>query len=507
MGRYRLCFIIDNAFVRRETRVNIAMIVEQGHVTDLPDLLHWFNVDRPLRLSEQKGRVVLLNFATYCSPHCLKVITDLNDLANRYPDELVVIGIHGPRFPAERSVEHVRDALLRHRVQHPVIHDPDYRMWRRFGIRSGPALAVIDTRGNVIGAVSDPGNRDKLDRIIGSLLSRTGKPAAKVLAPRALNPTPEPEYPLSFPDKLVATENRIYIADSGHNRILVTSLQGLILHQYGDGHPGFMDGNGFSAAFNAPQGMVLADEFLYVADTGNHAIRRINIRSEDVVTLAGSGAMGLKPASDYFSAPRDVDLNMPTGLAHKASVLYIAMAGLHQIWSLALATNTLEVFAGSGEEGLEDGASWNACFAQPSALSIVGHTLYVVDAGSSAIRAIDLKTRHVTTLAGRGLFDFGETDGVGRAASFQYPLDITTDKTQKSLWISDSYNNKIRKISINNKLVSSYPLRHPLNEPCGLAFGGNTLYIANTNRHEIVRVNLRSGTTEALNVSDKYIGL
>jgi DNA-binding beta-propeller fold protein YncE len=483
------------------------MVAKQHHLPEVPDLLHWFNVDSPVRLSEQKGRVILLNFDTYCSLHCLHVVADLNYLADKYPNKLVVIGIHGPRFPAERSTEHVRNAISRNHIRHPVLHDPDYRLWQRFGIHSGPTLGVIDTNGSIVGSISGEGNRDKLERIITALLARAGQPATEEAAPYVLNPASEPERPLYFPDKILATENRIYIADSGHNRVLATSPQGLIMHQYGDGNPGFVDGSGFAAAFDAPQGMVMADECLYVADTGNHAIRRINIRNDDVVTLAGTGIMGREPDGDYFGNPREVDLNTPSGLAYKANVLYIAMAGLHQIWTLSLVTNTLEIFAGCGEEGLVDGASWNACFAQPAALCIIGHALYVVDAGSSAIRAIDLNTRHVTTLVGKGLFEFGDTDGVGPAASFQYPLDIKADQTQKSLWIADTYNNKIRKIRVENKLVSSYQVRHPLSEPGGLAFSGNTLYIANTNRHEIVRVNLRSGTTESLNVSDKYIGL
>jgi len=483
------------------------MVEKQRHLPEVPDQLYWFNVDSPVRLSEQKGRVILLNFNTYCSLHCQHVVADLNYLVDKYPNKLVIIGIHGPRFPAERNAEHVRNAISRNHIRHPVIHDPDYRLWKRFGVHSGPTLGVIDTRGDIMGSVSGEGNRDKLERIVSSLFARASQEAAELRAPYVLTQPSESDRPLLFPDKILATENRVYIADSGHNRVLATSPQGHILHQYGDGNPGFIDGNGFSAAFYAPQGMVIADEFLYVADTGNHAIRRINIRSEDVVTMAGTGTMGPRPTSDYFGNPLEVDLNTPTGLAHKASVLYIAMSGLHQIWSLTLATNTLEVFAGCGDEGLVDGASWNACFAQPSALSIIGHTLYVVDAGSSAIRAIDLKTRHVTTLIGRGMFDFGDTDGIGTAASFQYPLDITADKSLRSLWVADTYNNRIRKISIQDKLVSSFRGQHALNEPGGLAFSGNTLYIANTNRHEIVRVNLRSGTTESLNVSDKYIGL
>ena len=387
-----------------------------------------------------------------------------------------------------------------------MLHDPDYRLWQRFGIHSGPTLGVIDTQGNIVGSLSGEGNRHKLERIITALLPGRFSP------PREMNAVcPEtgvrPGEPAVFPGQDTRHRKPGFIADSGHHRVLATSSQGLILHQYGDGNPGFLDGHGFAAAFHEPQGMVIADEFLYVADSGNHAIRRINIRNDDVVTLAGTGTMGREPVGEYFSNPLEVDLNTPGGLAYKANVLYIAMTGLHQIWTLSLVTNTLEIFAGCGEEGLVDGASWNACFAQPSALSIIGHMLYVVDSGSSAIRAIDLNTRHVTTLVGRGLFDFGDTDGIGPAASFQYPLDIKADQTQKSLWIADTYNNKIRKIRVDNKLVSSYQLKHPLNEPGGLAFSGNTLYIANTNRHEIVRVNLRSGTTESLNVSDKYIGL
>jgi DNA-binding beta-propeller fold protein YncE len=491
----------------RHFTVAIPMIAEESHFPEIPGPLSWLNVDKPVRLSELRGRVVLLNFATYCSLHCLHVIADLDYLVNKYPNEVVVIGVHGPRFPAEKSAGHVHNAISRNHVRHPVIHDPDCRLWSRFGIRSGSALAVIDTRGSIVGSVSGEGNREKLEQIIAALLARRERPVTGLSAPYTLKQAPEVVRPLSFPGKILATENRVYIADGGHNRILSTSPRGLILHQYGDGNPGFIDGNGFSAAFDGPQAMVLVDEFLYVADTGNHAIRRINVRNDDVVTIAGSGAIGMEAGGDYFGNPREVDLNSPSGLAHKASVLYIAMTGLHQIWSLSLVTNTLEIFAGSGEEGLADGASWNACFAYPCALSIIGHILYVVDAGSSAIRAVDLNTRQVTTLVGRGLSDYGDRDGPGTAARLQQPLDITADQTRKSLWVADTYNNKIRKIRVDNQLVSSYHVNRQLNEPGGLAFSGNTLYIANTNCHEIVRINLHSGITESLNVSDKYIGL
>ena len=256
------------------------------------------------------------------------------------------------------------------------------------------------------------------------------------------------------------------------------------------------------AAFSNPQGMVLTDEFLYVADTGNHAIRRIRRHSGEVETVAGTGRVAITPSGDYFAEPAAADLNSPTGLAMSRNVIYIAMTGLHQIWTLSLITNTLEIFAGSGREGIVDGMSRSACFAQPSALAVMDDTLFVADAKSSAVRAVDLATRQVSTLVGRSLCDCGDTDGHAAVARMQFPLDILADPRHKSLWVADTYNNKIKRIQTTSKLVSSVPVNHRLDEPGGLAFNGDSLYIANTNFHEIVHLNLRNGKTQALNVNN-----
>ena len=280
-----------------------------------------------------------------------------------------------------------------------------------------------------------------------------------------------------------------------------------MLHQFGNNSPGLIDGIGTSAAFSNPQGMVLSGDYLYVADTGNHAIRRIHLHSEDVVTIAGTGKPGSPPENDYFSNPRDVNLNAPCGLAIKGNVIYIAMSGTNQIWALSLVTNTMEIFAGRGSKDLADGASHLAAFAQPSSLTIMGNTLYVADAESSAIRAVDLDTRSVITLVGTGLHDYGYSDGFVADAKLQYPLDVNADQRGKLLWVADTYNNKIRKIELGNNLVSSVVFDCPLNQPGGLAFNDDTLYIANTNLHEIVRINLRNGNSDTLNVNDEFAGI
>ena len=275
-----------------------------------------------------------------------------------------------------------------------------------------------------------------------------------------------------------------------------------MLRQYG-GVAGFIDGDATSAAFNNPQGMVLVDQYLYVADEGNHAIRRIDVRNNDVITVVGTGRQGSSVVIDG-SHPLQTDLNSPCDVAFKRGMLYIAMAGFHQIWRFSLMTNRLDIFSGSGEENMVNGPPGEAAFAQPTGLTILGDTLYTADAGSSAIRSIDLASGFVSTLAGAGMCEFGETDGEVSAARFQYPLGITVDTARSLLWISDTYNNKIRRISINNKSVSSLSLQQQLDEPGGLVFHDDTLYIANTNSHQILQFNPENSYVESLNVTEEF---
>ena len=469
-----------------------------------PDFLEWFNTEQPVNLDEQQGRVVLLDFTTYCSLQCIATLDDLEYLENKYHDNILIIGIHSPRFPGERTAGHVRKVIARYEINHPIINDHDQRLRKLYGIKQQQTLVVIDTNGNITGATSGRNKRHKLDKAVGILLNKTSKPAT---TPCAVNSTPknrEPSRVLAFPGKILVMDKRIFIADSGHNRVLVTTTRGHVLHQFGSASPGFIDGKGTTAAFDNPQGMLLSDGCLYVADSGNHAIRRINLHSEEVVTIAGTGKPGDPPQSSYFKNPREVNINTPSGLALKDNIIYIAMSGTHQVWALSLVTNSMEVIAGSGNKSLADGVAHLASFAQPSALSIMGNTLYVADAEASAIRAIDLATRNVITLAGSGPHGYGYHDGFVPVARFQFPLDLNADQHSGALWIADTYNNKIRKIELSNNLVSSVPVDSPLNQPGGLAFSGNSLYIANTNLHEIIRINLQNGSAETLDVDDEY---
>jgi thiol-disulfide isomerase/thioredoxin len=478
------------------------MATTRSRAPEFPAGLDWFNVDAPVRLTEQLGRVVLLNFCAFSSLACRQIQTDLDYLGNKYRKDLVILGVHTPRYPGEASAVHVRQSINKYRVAYPVVHDPELKLWHTYRMKDLPTQVLIDRDGYFVGALSGAGKRDRLEQVIRYQCGKHSRIPPRIAASLRHGRVPAAAGSLSFPGRLVVSGNKLFIADSGHNRILVTSHNGVVLRQYGSASEGFLDGKGESAAFNNPQGMVLVDDFLYVADAGNHAVRRIHIRTDDVDTIAGNGKAGTR-GPGMPVVPVSCSLAFPLDLAIKDGVLYIAMAGAHQIWRLSLLANRIEVFSGKGETGLIDGPPGRAAFAQPSGLTVLGQQLYVVDADAGAVRAVDLVTGAVTTLVGSGLFGFGNRDGTGTAALLQYPQDIKVDPQHRMLWVADTFNNKIRRIGLDTRFVASPVVDHGLNEPGGLAFHNDTLYIANTNAHEILCINPDDGHATTLNVAEE----
>jgi hypothetical protein len=475
----------------------------KSRAPEFPGGLEWFNVDRPVVLSALRGRVVLLDMGTFSSAGYPQSLDELQQLGNRFRDDLVILCVHVPAFPAEKRCAHVRKAIIRYGLKFPVIHDPGHALCRLYDVSAMPSRVLVDCDGNIVGSMSNAGNLSQFEQVIAHQLSLRGDLHATDVQPFELKPVSEPPAALRFPGRLVVARDRMYLSDTGHHRILVASRDGHVLRQYGGEGEGFIDGEGLSAAFSNPQGMAISGEFLFVADTGNHALRRINLRTDEVVTLAGNGKPAKRDAG-CGATPAQTSLHSPADVAYHAGRLFISMTGLHQIWCLSLIMNTLEKFSGSGREGLADGHPGKACFAQPGGMTVCGDHLYVVDATTSAVRCVDPDSGFVTTLTGDGLYSSGDQDGKGLTARLQYPLDIKSDKTQKMLWVADTYNNRIRRIDIRSGLVSSIALGRRLDEPGGLAFDNNTLYIANTNAHEMLRVNPDNGHTEALNVIEEY---
>jgi hypothetical protein len=189
-------------------------------------------------------------------------------------------------------------------------------------------------------------------------------------------------------------------------------------------------------------------------------------------------------------------MNSPGDVLAFGDDLFVSVAGQNQIWRFDLAASTVAIYAGEGERGLLDGAAPEALFAQPSGITAIGRNLLVADSAASAIRWIDPGGR-VETMIGKGLYDFGDAVGSRGKVRLQNPLAITTD-SRSGIYVADSYNQSIKRIERESGSAQVVAMAYPLNEPQGLSVHAKQLWIANTNRHEIARLDLASGVVRRI---------
>jgi thiol-disulfide isomerase/thioredoxin/sugar lactone lactonase YvrE len=469
----------------------------------------WLNTASPIHLRDLRGKIVLLDFWTFCCINCIHTLPDLARLEKKYAKQLVVIGVHSAKFDSEKSTENIRKAILRYEISHPVVNDANMKIWQAYGVSSWPTLFLLDPEGNIVGRGSGEGLGDTVDDRIAKLIQEyRGK--------KTLNEEPlrfdlargreRGDTPLFFPGKVLAdgVGGRLFIADSTHHRIVLTDLAGRNCLVAGTGRPGRSDGPFDRATFNDPQGLALRGDILYVADRKNHLIRALDLAKQTVTTIAGNGEKG----EDRRQAgpALGIGLNSPWDLYLHGNSMYIAMAGHHQIWMLDLQRKLLAPYAGSGRENILDGPLMEACFAQPSGLAGNGTTLFVADSEVSAIRAVPLgsKKGEVQTLVGEGLFEFGDRDGIGEQVRLQHALGVTYH--QGKLFVADTYNDMIKSLDPRTRSCTAFVGRKaegwlassPFNQPGGLSIAGDKLYVADTNNHRIRIVDLNTKAISTL---------
>jgi DNA-binding beta-propeller fold protein YncE len=483
---------------------------------EFPTGLDWLNVDRPLTLEELQGKIVLLDFWTYGCINCIHIIPDLHQLEAEYADELVVIGVHSAKFLNEAETDNIRQVVQRYDIEHPVVNDRAFEVWREWGANAWPTVVLVDPAGNIVGGHSGEGVYQTVQPVVSSLVAEFDELGLIDRSPVDLTPEAvgTPDRVLSFPGKVVPddTGTRIFIADTGHHRVVVAdAATGTVLDVYGGPEPGFTDGVDLNASFDSPQGLAYApaDDLLYVADTNNHAIRVVDLSTGEVSLLAGTGSLSWPPTGGV--AP-EVTLNSPWGLTLRNGVLYIAMAGSHQIWSAELATGIVAPLVGNARESTLNGPIAEAELAQPSGLAFdAAGTLYFADSESSSIRSAGVLEPGGETAIVAGsdanLFDFGDEDGVGTAARLQHPLGIAYDEASGLLYVADTYNSKIKHIDPGTGGVTTAfggtqgwadGNEAQFYEPGGLALHETTLYVADTNNHVIRAVDLKTGTASTL---------
>ncbi|KAL1122608.1 hypothetical protein AAG570_002937, partial [Ranatra chinensis] len=482
--------------------------------------LDWLNVKEPLSLRKHlEGKIVLLDFFTYCCINCMHILPDLKLLEQQYLIEegFVVIGVHSAKFANEKNTGNIDLALRRYEVHHPVVNDVFGTMWNDMGICCWPTLYVVGPNSEPLLMLQGEGNYDVLKMFISETIEffqKRNEISFKPLPMISPYKKPVTSNIMSFPGKINVNQEgtMVSLSDTGNHRILVLSLDGDLLNEIGGCDSGLADGPFSATKFFSPQGLAFYKDLIFVADTENHAIREVNLTQKSVKTIVGNGKQG----HDYSGGQEGVmqAISSPWDVCLVDDLLLIAMAGTHQIWAYFLKDTTLwrkhhlkgtcAAVIGSGkEENRNNQYPKSSGLAQPSGLAYVqaNKLLLIADSESSTIRCVSMETGVVTGLVGgskdpRNLFAFGNLDGIGMEAKLQHPLAVTWSTYDNYVYIADSYNHRIKRVGIDDKLCSTVGdySESQLNEPGGICAFRDKLFITDTNNHCVKIMSLLSNS-------------
>jgi thiol-disulfide isomerase/thioredoxin len=480
---------------------------------------------KDLKLTDLRGKIVLLDFWSFCCINCLHVLDELRPLEEKYSDVLVIIGVHSPKFEFERTEEALDKAVERYHVDHIVLDDPDLITWQAYTARAWPTLAVVDPEGYLVASMSGEGHSAGLTGLIDQLVAEHESAGTLHRGDGPYVPPPAPEGELFFPGKItrLATaghRGNLLVSDSGHHSLVEYDPAGItVLARIGSGQRGKADGGPAEACFSEPGGTTelpaeLADRVGYhvvVADTVNHELRGVNLDTGAVTTLAGTGEQYMVGAGDnvparpgdtgrYAGPATGVKLSSPWDVLFVPATgrVLVAMAGNHTIWEFDPATGLIRQFSGTMNEGLKDAGAEEAWFAQTSGLSLsAAGDVLVADSETSALRRLDPATGAVTTLVGTGLFDFGFQDGPAAEARLQHPLGAA-ELPDGSIAIADTYNGAIRRFDPVSGRMST--LARDLAEPSDILVLDDAeparLLVAESAAHRLTAVSIPADALE-----------
>ncbi len=455
-----------------------------------PSSLSWYNVSRPLTLADLKGRAVLLDFFTPGCINCIHMLPAEELLKTMFGTRLVIVAIDSPDDIAASTPAGVQAFIQRYGLSDPILLDAKLTLWNAYGVRAWPTLFLLGPDGQVRKRFIGEQSWRQLAGPIKAALA--GAPPASTLKPLPLRAMMLNEGVLATPSGIAVSPSLVAIADSGHDRIVLANHQGVVQAVIGDGCLGDADGSYQQAQFYWPHGLAFHDHALYVADTRNQLIRRIDLAKHTVATIAGSHQRGYVNSGDFPA--RHAVLDSPWDLAWYDGKLYVSMAGDHQIWQFAPGTREIGPWAGTGQEGLQDGSRKFAEFAQPSGLSLEGNTLYDVDPESHSVRAISMPRGSVNTLIGihrRAYYsNFGLVDGSVRVARLQHDEGIVADGDD--LYIADTFNDAVRRLDLRTQQVTT--VAAAVQRPIAIAMlSPDTLLVPESTGNQIVAVHLPDG--------------
>ena len=492
---------------------------------EFPTNLDWINVENPLTMSGLVGKIVIFDFWTYGCINCLHVIPVLEQVEQKFAEEVVVIGVHSAKFENEGQTENLRQIVQRYGIHHPVINDNEFAVWRNYGARAWPTIAIVDPRGYWVIRQSGEIPFEAFDNYLSGMIAYYDEQDSSVIdrtpLELALEGAGDPGTPLLYPGKVLAdpASNRLFIADSSHNRIVIADLNTReVIDIIGSSARGKDDGSFESATFDKPQGLALDGDRLYIADVNSHAIRLADLAERTVMTVAGNGIMGRQrlPFGLPNDAPTTVSLRSPWDLEFDdGGRLHVAMAGTHQLYIYEPESGVLYPSVGNGREAnLNDVSLANSELAQPSGLYYAGAgKLYFADSESSTIRLADFENDLVTVVSGttnNHLFEFGDIDGELGVNRLQHALGVDGGP-DGDIYIADTYNSRIKVIRAGETATkSAFGLGGlggyadgdatvaEFDEPGGISYADGILYVADTNNHVVRLIDLETGLVDTL---------
>ncbi|HEY9714329.1 MAG TPA: thioredoxin-like domain-containing protein, partial [Chroococcales cyanobacterium] len=229
----------------------------------------WVNLTKPIALKDLRGKAVLLDFWTDSCINCLHSIPKLKALESKYGKSLVVVSVHSAKYENEKSDCAVRTAVSKLGLTNPVLNDPESAVWLKYGVEYWPTFILIDAKGDIVGQTIGDTQFNRLDTAVGTVVAQAKKAGILDDKNERYHVIAEPanKKTLRYPEKIVADQKRgsLYIADSGHNRILAVKPDGNLVNTFGTGKAGNADGSASQAQFSNPQGLAVADDKLYVA--------------------------------------------------------------------------------------------------------------------------------------------------------------------------------------------------------------------------------------------------
>lgn len=441
----------------------------------------WLNTAAPLTLRDLRGRFVLLDFWTFCCINCLHVLDELRPIEEAYGDELVVVGVHSPKFVHEADPVALAAAVERYSVHHPVLDDPDLTTWQAYTARAWPTLVLVDPEGYVVAHYAGEGHAHAISALLATLVEEhrtrgTLQPGDSPYVPPVVEPTE-----LRFPAKAVPLpDGQVLVADAGHDAVVLMSAAGDVVRRF----EGFREPNGLCLV---PDSLDLPYDVV-VADTVGHRLAGLSLATGEVTTLAGDG-------QQWFAGDGVARLSSPWDVAWWRGRVWIAMAGVHQLWTFDPVTGTVEVAAGTANEGLLDGPLESAWFAQTSGLAVSGDRLWLADSETSSLRYVEDDLVH--TAVGTGLFDFGFRDGPAADALLQHPLGVAS-LPDGSVAVADTYNGAVRRFA--DGVLST--IASDLSEPSGLYVDGRDLVVVESSAHRLTRIPLDVALTTSVAADD-----